>query len=257
MTLNSFHTDIVNTVNENGTVNDHSKLGKLSDRRQREAFTLVELMTVIAIGGILLALSSFAIVGINGGQSLNGSISDLKSTLENARAYAMANNTYVRVAIGEVQPPASKYTATIVMPIYSTDGTLDHDTAIDMEDTLKWAFLGKPVILKSLLLYDFDTAASASITTNEDAFPLDSNISKITGRKIPFIQDTTPRFDAFIQFNPAGEARVNTELPTRHIKLSFDQPDDQGHQRLNQNPFILRLSGMNGTVSVLRKENQI
>jgi hypothetical protein len=58
-------------------------------------------------------------------------------------------------------------------------------------------------------------------------------------------------FTAFVQFDPSGEARVNTTELARNIKIGLDKPAPQG----GKNPFILRLSGMNGTIVVIRKED--
>src|SRR5580658_7485032 len=74
--------------------------------RARRAFTLVEMMVVLAI---ILILASIALVNFNSILSTTNSseFSDFASTLVRARAYAMANNTYVWVGIQEVDASVS------------------------------------------------------------------------------------------------------------------------------------------------------
>ena len=59
------------------------------------AFTLVELLVVIAIIAILMALAAPAFHSIKGGGDLTKAAYDIAGVLDNARAYAMANNTFV------------------------------------------------------------------------------------------------------------------------------------------------------------------
>jgi len=63
-------------------------------------------------------------------------------------------------------------------------------------------------------------------------------------------------FTGVVQFGPGGEARVGFDEPSRHIKIAMDQPlPTGGAESMKKNPFILRLSGVNGAISVLRAED--
>ena len=63
----------------------------------RSAFSLIELLVVMGIIAILSSLAIPAFNAIRGGGSLTKAANDVSGILEQARAYAMAQNTYVWV----------------------------------------------------------------------------------------------------------------------------------------------------------------
>lgn len=102
------------------------------------AFTLVEILTVLAVMAILMALLAPAIIGIAGGRETTGAADDIAGALEQARTYAMANNTYVWIGFFEedgAQPstrPATAGTGRVVMSLVaSKDGSRYSDTLVD------------------------------------------------------------------------------------------------------------------------------
>src|ERR1700722_5827359 len=66
-----------------------------------KAFTLVELLMVIVIIAVMLVLSIPAFYAIKGGSDITKAAYDISGVLEQARTYAMANNTYVWVGFYE------------------------------------------------------------------------------------------------------------------------------------------------------------
>src|SRR2546430_239776 len=66
------------------------------------AFTLVELLAVIAIILIMFSLIVPAMVGIKKANDVTKAAYDITGTLEQARAYAMGNDTWVYVGFTEV-----------------------------------------------------------------------------------------------------------------------------------------------------------
>lgn len=73
---------------------------------KRQAFTLLELLAVVSIVAVMLVLVVPAVTGIKKGGELSKAISEIAGTLEQARAYAMANNTYVWVGFSEYSIPS-------------------------------------------------------------------------------------------------------------------------------------------------------
>ena len=105
-------------------------LTKRSHTRAGHGFSLVEMLVVISILSILSVLVTAGLQSVLGSTE-DGQISDLASTLMRARAYAMANNTYVFVGIQEVSsanPSSGTQTAGKgrigVVVVASMDGTL-------------------------------------------------------------------------------------------------------------------------------------
>ena len=225
----------------------------------QRGFSLVELLVVMTIIGILSAMSGPLISSLTGAGTVNKAIFDFSGTLQVARAYAMANDTYVRVAISET----SDHSQVVVLPLYSADGTLSagsaNPAAGDMADPALWPAMSKPLTLENLGIFNAINAASPA--TASDALPSDSAAGfsrTLAGAAIAF--------QWVIQFTPSGEAAVLTSYsatpaPARYIKIAMDRPAPANtsiplsslNSSAPQKQFILRLSGVNGSVSILRK----
>ena len=79
---------------------DHGS--RITDHSVRAGFTLLELLIVIGIVATLVVLIGPAFTTITSATGVMSSIYGVKGTLENARAYAKANHTYVFVGFSEV-----------------------------------------------------------------------------------------------------------------------------------------------------------
>ena len=104
------------------------------------AFSLLELLVVIAVMVLMMTLAGPAFNSIKGGSDLTRAAYDIAGVLDNARAYAMANNTFVYVGIAEVDSSlassASPQTITsapavggrvVTATVASRDGTRGYD----------------------------------------------------------------------------------------------------------------------------------
>ena len=65
-------------------------------------FTLVELLVVVAIIVVMTTLAIPAFNAIRGGTDFTSEVYNIAGTYDQARAYAVANNTYVLAGIAEV-----------------------------------------------------------------------------------------------------------------------------------------------------------
>jgi type II secretory pathway pseudopilin PulG len=119
----------------------------LSQRERASAFTLLELLAVVGIITILLVLIGPAFTTITRGTDATGAIYGVKQVIENARAYAKANHTYVFVGFAEVDssvdPSVSPQVTTgdtpygrvAVAVIASKDGTSQYKYATSDQGT--------------------------------------------------------------------------------------------------------------------------
>jgi len=105
--------------------------------RLRGGFSLVELLVVLAIVAIMSSLAAFSIASLKSRQDLTKSAAQVLGVLEQARTYAMANNTYVWVGFYEENGaasstnPATSGTGRVVISIVaSQDGTRYSDNVI-------------------------------------------------------------------------------------------------------------------------------
>jgi prepilin-type N-terminal cleavage/methylation domain-containing protein len=210
--------------------------------KNRNGFSLIELLTVMAIIAILSALSGLAITSLHKAGAVTRASSDLVGVLELSRVYAMTHSTYVRVGLSET--PTGD---TVVFPVYAVNGSLGPV----MTDSSQWPLVSKALILKEFKINDAIDGTTGPVTTSTDEVPSSTNIPSFE-RKVPGVEEPV-EFASIIQFNPNGEARVIQETTARYIKIGMTR-DSAGD---DQNPFIVRLSGTSGFVDILRKEDGI
>jgi prepilin-type N-terminal cleavage/methylation domain-containing protein len=98
-------------------------------------FTLIELLVVVSIMVVLMVMVVPAITGMKGGRDVAKAAYDIAGLLDQARAYAMANNTHVFVGFAEVDDSyassvtpqktttGSPYGRVAVVAVASRDGT--------------------------------------------------------------------------------------------------------------------------------------
>jgi len=212
----------------------------LSRSSRQTAFTLIELLTVLTILVAVTSLSVPAFQTVLSASKMEKAASDLSGAIELARTYAMANHTYVRMGISDATTfPGYSTPATVVVTFYPMDGTLDAAGSADMADASKWQMLGKALILSGL-------QANDQLGSSTDDTPSATNIASFS-RNVSSLHQV--EFKSFIQCNPNGETCVSTSTPSRYIKWGWNSTNTKS------NPFVLRISGINGTISVLHKED--
>ncbi len=103
-------------------------------RRYAQAFTLVEMLTVMAVIVIILGIAVPVVSSLQGNKNLSSSAYTISDMLDQARSYAMGNNTYVFFGLaeynvsqptGSTQAPGTGRVA--AMFVASRDGTSIYD----------------------------------------------------------------------------------------------------------------------------------
>jgi len=103
--------------------------------RAASGFTLIELMVVVGVMALMMALVIPAFTAMAGGSSLVSTAASIKELLQQARSYAMANNTFVFVGVTEVSgaqgssvSPQAPGTGRVALGLVaSRDGTCGYD----------------------------------------------------------------------------------------------------------------------------------
>jgi Tfp pilus assembly protein FimT len=208
------------------------------------AFTLVELLVVVAVIVIMMTLAIPAFNAIRGGTDFTSEVYDISNTLEQSRAYAMANNTYVMVGIGEyaasqsssASPQSAGTGRVAIAVIASKDGTQPYRSLLNSNpNTLAtWptvygsggAFVAvtKVMTFQNLHLADLQSTSQTLPTSGNMARPAVSayydigNTSTAYNSATPFAWPLGARlagspqpqytFNKVIEFDPQGSARI-------------------------------------------------
>jgi prepilin-type N-terminal cleavage/methylation domain-containing protein len=191
----------------------------------RKGFTLIELIVVISIMAFLMLLGAPAFNMISGSRDVSQSASDITSTLESARAYAMANNTYVFVGISEVNGLNSTSEVNqntgigrlVMIVVASKDGTNNYDMSNQWQGEGNLQPISRPKVFNKIHMADF-----SGMTTN--AGPMASRIEISSAESLGSSQvgaqslfswplgtsSTQYNFYKVIQFDPRGTATLQS-----------------------------------------------
>ena len=174
----------------------------------REAFTLIELLVVMSIISLLAVFAIPSIAGIRGASCLSSTAASLVGILDQARAYAMANNTYVWVGLAEtdasVSASASPQVAIgananananansrlAVAVVASRDGTRGYDASSSTLSSPCWLNYNNGanlVAINKLQCFENMHAAHANLLNGFDAVKDSAGMAGAAGMRRPGI----------------------------------------------------------------------
>ncbi len=216
-------------------------------RRERPGgFTLLELLIVIGLIAILLVLVGPAFTTMKSGSDVTSAIYEVKGVLENARAYAKTNHSYVFVGFAEVDssidasvsPQISTgdtpYGRVAVAVVASKDGTSQYQYATTDQGTdwkANYANGAHLVAVGKLQTYENVHFVPVDFGSWSPGAHPDSKMARYQPTGPPYIlsnaasTSVTPftwplgspldsgyqyRFDRVINFDPTGIARIAT-----------------------------------------------
>jgi type II secretory pathway pseudopilin PulG len=225
-------------------------------KRHEAAFSLVELLVVISIMIVVAALIAPAFTSLKGAGDVTSAAYTIEGVLDQARTYAMANNTYTWVGFYEedasqssTNPPTAGVGRLVMSIVASKDGTTVYNPNStvnpDPIDPTKLAQLGKLLRIENVHLPLF--AIGAGTGTSFDTRPTlqndpvvgynDSRFGELNGSspntapatnngnsKFPFqypVSNPAPAaqytFRKTLQFDPRGEGRINSTYDVRRV----------------------------------------
>lgn len=221
----------------------------------RSAFTIIELLAVMGIMTLMLLAIVPAVSSITGAGDVTSSAFEVATTLEQARAYAMAHNTYVFVGLTQHDgvDTSKPGTGEIVMAVAaSRDGTKNFgagnanlaslsrlkrlgNTAI--EDTLPNSEgLSRPSVADNYRIGNAASDAATSFT-----WPIGAN-------------SPSYEFSKIIQFDPRGTATIPPNVASVPQWLEIGLVPTRGNQVVTSSPncAAVVLDGVTGSVKIYR-----
>jgi len=206
---------------------------KILQRFSSRGFTLVELLAVIAITATLAFLAVGSIPGIANSSSMNKAVGGIQSSLQEARTYAMANDTYVWVGF---YTNLSQQNVTVGVVAGQT-GAAD-----DLAG-------GSYSAISKVSVYDYFSINSISgvpgVATGADDIS-SSQIGTFSERSA----GATVNFTEVIQFSPQGVATVLPNSSSHWIQIGL-QPL-RGGSASTTDVAVFQVGALSGQVNVFR-----
>jgi prepilin-type N-terminal cleavage/methylation domain-containing protein len=197
----------------------------------RSAFSLIELLIVIAIIAVLSALALPAFNSIRNAGGLTQTANDIAGILEQARAYAMAQNTYVWVGFRKDGAD------TLAVGVIASKIGSSNPAATNVVQ------LGKITRFENIQLTN-------NLPANSGARPA-ANVQLMDATDFVFNSGTNSFSSQVIRWDSRGEARINATQLSRLIEIGL-LGSAGGAVRNASNNAAVQIGGLSGAVIVYR-----
>jgi len=248
-----------------------------SPRSGQGAFTLVELLTVLAISVLLVSLAAPALGGLSKSNDVDASANRIAGAINEARAYAIANSTYTWVGFYEENAtlnsttPASPGTGRVVIDLVAAaDSTLPYSTSTTSSTPISSNLiqLAPLMRLSNTHLVTFPVTVAGNSIVSPGAVAISNESISSIGSSTPSAASLTPFnyplsgaaqyvFTKAIQFSPRGEARINNSTSTYPLESAIEiglQPTRGALvDPISVNLVSVQITGVSGDTIVYRK----
>lgn len=235
-----------------------------SSTARSKGFTLLELLVVMTIIGAMVGLSVTAISSLSGSGSFDESAFKIAGVIDQARAHAMANNTYVYVGLHEVDGDDSTATTSgtgkvILMMAASIDGTRGFDsntTGSGWDDPNGREPFGKLAILNNMHLADSSTLISTGEMLNRPSVGSASyHLADTDTTNRTLAWGTKYTFGQVLQVDPQGVVRLMGSASENSIPpiIEIGLQEAKGKAIPSDAQIgVIQISGISGSVRVYR-----
>jgi prepilin-type N-terminal cleavage/methylation domain-containing protein len=225
------------------------------------AFSLIELLVVLAIMAILIAGAALSFRGINNSGKFNKAVDEISGILEQGRAYAVAQNTYVWVVLYQNIPANNGPLEVYIGAFTSSDGT----------DPFNWTgsvtlpspgTVGSTGTTLTQIIHTYHEKGLSLQTSTLPNAPSSPNLPA-SGTATPNFQYTAQSDSGpvalsnassvywLIQFTPTGAAR-NSSNPVNSIWFGL-QPSLSQTALDSHNIASVEVNGLTGVTTVYRQ----
>lgn len=251
---------------------------------RKSAFSLLELLVVIGIVIVMGALVVPAITGIGKAEELTRSAYSIQGILDQARMYAVANNTYTWVGFFEEDSSAQASAVpgigrVVVCTMTSKDGTSIYnktlakasDPTVQILDSSKLAQVGKLIKLERLHMFDASSltvgSRPAGMIDSQNLVGLSSGAllfsfqyarrggdSYTFGKRPVASTNGVPVANGIVQFNPQGEAVSDAgpmTAPVTNLEIAL-RSSHGGRVDTGKNVIALDINGLTGQTTIYR-----
>jgi prepilin-type N-terminal cleavage/methylation domain-containing protein len=265
---------------------------RFSQRKRSRAFTLLELLAVIAIIAILMVLVVPALTTMKTGNDITTAAYTITSVLEQARNYAMGNNTYVYVGFYEEEsistsathstPPYPGKGRIVLATVASKDGTTScEDPSSTTTNRIpltanKIRQVGKLTKLEGVHMTDIGTPPTSSPSTApaSDAIDVRPDFPYTSGSPTydyqnrinsddthspenqtlyPFVAQGYT-FYKTLRFNPRGEASINSTYRLRQVaEIGLRPTHGSSVDTSTANVIAIQFGGVGGNFKIYRR----
>ena len=249
------------------------------------AFTLLELLLVMGIIALLLVLITPAFTTMKTSNDITTSSYIITSALEQARNYAMANNTYVWIGFYEEDTTATTPTSTtppytgkgrvLIATVFSTDGTKiyeDSDPVAQLPAN-RIKQLGKLIKIEGIHVTDIgappspvpsplpstdnlnirpDSPYTYAAGIGADHFNRISSDSSDTTRFAFVAQNYT--FSKTVRFNSRGEANINSTYTLKNTaEIGLKPTHGTAVDNASTKVVAIQFGGVGGNFKIYRR----
>jgi prepilin-type N-terminal cleavage/methylation domain-containing protein len=251
-----------------------------SDKRygSSHAFSLLELLVVIGIMGMLFALSGPIVSALKGAGDLGKASGDIGGIFEQARSYAMANNTYVYVGVQEVDqitPTANSGIGRIALAAVASRTGMRPYPVANRPTNLPVANitpLGKARYFENLHITNAGSLTQGTNMTSRPGRPGSSIPSASVINLVPSMSGNAAAKTTFqwpisgaaqynftnmvVEFSPQGTAAIQTNglalsSFSQYIEIAL-HPTRGNVARTNANQAAIQINGITGGIRVYR-----
>jgi prepilin-type N-terminal cleavage/methylation domain-containing protein len=234
-----------------------ASLRPLAYRRSR-AFTIIELLVVLCIMTILIAGVAISLRGNNSSGQFDKALGEISGVLEQGRAYAVAQSTYVWVVLYQNSPANGEPLEVYAAAFASSDGTDPFNWAGSV--TFPPGTVGTTTLTQITRIYHeqgvhLQTTTLPNGPTSPPGPTLPATVPsfQITAQSDagPVTLSSASTVYWLVQFTPTGAARV-ASYPIDSVWMGFQRASTQTILDA-YNIASMKVNGITGSTTVYRK----